>query len=72
MKSNRCKNRNDTASQSIDTKWDVCPGVTSLKILPKLKVFMSGTKHEPPDRIIFASMFNDITSWESSRYKQKV
>ena len=61
------KYRNDTAGQSIDIEWHVCPG-TSVQILHKPQVFMSETGHAPesfPDRIILASMFNDITNWKS-------
>ena len=62
MRSNSCKNTNDTASQSIDIESHVCLGDTSAQILQKFKSFMSETGHEResfPDRIIFAS--NDKT-----------
>ena len=68
MKSNSCQNRNDIAGQSIDIEWHVCAGDTSVQILQKPKAFMSETRHERdsfPERIILASMFFDITSWES-------
>ena len=41
-----------------------CLGGTSVQILHILQVFMSEAGHEPesfPDRIFFASMFNDIS-----------
>ena len=68
LESNSCKNRNDFAGQSIGMEWHVCLGDTSVQLLHKLKVFMLETGHEPesfPDRIIVASMFNDVTNWES-------
>ena len=69
-KSNSCKNISDIAGHSIEIDWHACLGDTSVQIWQKLKAVMSEAAHEPehfPDRIIFASMFNDITSWESQR-----
>ena len=70
MRRESCKNRRDTAGQSIDIEWHVCLGDTSVHMLQKLQVLMSGTGHEPesfPERIVFARMFTDITNWESSK-----
>ena len=48
-----------------------CVLVTRLcKQLQKLEAFMSETSYTPgsfPDGIIFASMFDDITNWESQK-----
>ena len=71
-KSNSCKNRHDTAVPSIEMY--VCPGDTSVQILQKLKIFTSEARREPElltNRIILASMFNDITSWESLAVQAK-
>ena len=72
--SDNCKNRNDTVGQSIDIEWHVCPGGTSVHILHKLQGFMLeiGHAHESfSERIIFASMFNEITNWESRKVQDK-
>ena len=69
MKNDSCKNRNDTAGKSIDIAWHVCLGDTSVQVVQHLQLFMSYTGHEPehfPNRIIFASIFNDITNWKMS------
>ena len=74
MKWKRCKNRNDFAGQSIENEWHVHFADTSVQILQKLKTFMSETRHEHElfsDRIIFASMFNDISSWENQGMQSK-
>ena len=75
MKSHNGTNRNDFAGQSIDIEWHVCPGDTSVQILHKLQEFMLETRHAPPesfpDRTIFASMFNDINSWEIQKVHNK-
>ena len=63
-----CKNRN--ASQSIHLEWHVCPGDTSVRKLQMLEPFMLETGHEPEcfqDKIIFASVFHDITNWEQTK-----
>ena len=75
MKSDSCKNRNDTAGQSIDIEWHVCRGDTSVQILHQQQEFMCETGHAPescPDRIIFASMFNDRINWESQKVQTNV
>ena len=64
------KNRNAIAGKSIDIEWHVFPSETSVQTVQKLRAFMSGTWRGPEiflDRIIFASMFNDITDWESRK-----
>ena len=74
MKSNSCKNRNDIAGHSIDLEWHVCLGDTSVHILRKLQEFISETGHEPNSflaKIIFASMFNEITRWDSLKVQNK-
>ena len=74
MKSNSCKNRNDSAGQSIDIEWHVCPGGTSVHILHEPQELMSETRHEPesfPDSFIFASTSNDITDWENRTVQGK-
>ena len=51
--------------QSKEIVGHVCPGDTPLQVQQSIRV---GTQHKPetfPDKIIFPSMFNDITSWES-------
>ena len=68
--SNSCKTENDIAGQQIDIGWDVCIGDTSVQILQHLKAFMTKTGNEHDsflDKIIFASMFNDCTNWESPK-----
>ena len=63
MKGDTRSNRNDIAGQSMDIERHVCPVNTSVPILHKLQEFMSEAGLAPesfPDRIIFASMFNDI------------
>ena len=75
MTSDPCKNRTDIAGQLIDTEWHVCLGETSVQILRRLQVFMSETGHTPqsfPDSIIFASMFNDISTGRVRRCKTHV
>ena len=71
MERNSCKNRNDMAGpSSIDVEWHVCHGDTFVHKLQKLTAFMSETGHQPEsflDRIIFASMFDDVTNWESRK-----
>ena len=45
-----------------------------MRIQGTLKAFMSDTWHEPeniPNRIIFASMFNDITNWERRKVQDE-
>ena len=67
MKSDNCQNRNDIAGQTIQIEWHVCLGDTS--------EFTSETGYAPvgfPDRIIFASMFNDITTTQVRRCKERV
>ena len=74
MKSDICKNRDNTAGRSIDIQWHVCLGDTSVQLLHELQEFMSETGQAPeslPDRIIFASMFIDITNWESQKVQNK-
>ena len=72
-KSDHWKNRNDIAGQSIDIEWNVCPGDTSVENCKRYK----GSRRRPgthltvPDRIIFASMFIDITNWESQKVQHK-
>ena len=64
MRSVKCNKRNDIAGQTIETDWHVCPGDTSVQMLHKVQEFMSETGHASesfPDRITYASMFNDIT-----------
>ena len=51
----------------------MCLCDTLVQVLHKLQAFMS-ERHELesfPDRIIFASMFNDITNWESQKVQSK-
>ena len=70
MKSDKCKNRSDTAGETINIEWHVCPGDTKVQIYNS---FME-TGHEPesfPDRIIFASMFNDMTDYGSKKVQGK-
>ena len=70
LKSDSRKNRKDITGQTIDIEWHVRPGDTSVQIQHMLQEFMFETDHEResfPDRIIFASMFNDITNWEKVR-----
>ena len=70
------KNRNHIARPSVEIEWHLCPGETSVHILPNIKALMSETRHKPAhflDRIIFASVFNDITSCErDEKCKQNV
>ena len=69
-----CKSKSDIAGQSIDIEWHVCLGDTTVQILQKLRVFKSETRHDPEnflDRIIFASMLNEITKWESRKVQDK-
>ena len=68
MKRNSCNNRHDIASRSIDIESHVFLGDTSVPKLQKLKVFKSKTH---PGRIIFASIFTDITIWESAKVRAK-
>ena len=66
VKSNNGKNRNDICKFVNDIEWHVCLGDMSGQIQQKLQGFMSEAGHEPesfPDRIIFASMLNNITNW---------
>ena len=54
----------------IQIEWHVCPADTSLQILHKVQDFMSETEHVPesfPNRIIFTSMFDDITDCVSKK-----
>ena len=72
MKSNTVIVRTETTllSPSVDIEWHA-----SVQILQKLKAFMSGTEQQPEssrDRIVFASMFDDITSWESPKVQAKM
>ena len=72
--SDNCENRNDIAGQSVDIELHVRAGDTSVQILQKLQGFMSETGHAPesfPDRIILASMFNDLTDKASQRVHNK-
>ena len=68
------KNRHDIAGQLMEIDWHVCLGDSSVQQLQKLQLFMSETGQAPwsfPDRIIFASMFNN-TNWEIRRCKPHV
>ena len=68
------KSDNDIAGQPIDIEWHVCLGDTSLQILQKLKNSRRrlGThRRDFQDRIIFASMYNDITNVESQKVQGK-
>ena len=74
MESDSCKNSNDIEGQSIYIEWHVFLGDTSVQTLKMLKVFMLGIGHEPesfPDRIKFASMFNNIANWKSPKEQTK-
>ena len=66
--------RRETALQVSRLTLNVtCPDDTSLQIIQKLNAFMSETGQQPEsfrDRIIFASMFNDNTCWESPKVQQ--
>ena len=65
---------NTYAGLSVDIGWHACPGDTSVQMLRRPQEFMSETGHEPeslPDKIIFASMLNDITNWESQKVQNK-
>ena len=67
MKSGNCTNRNDIAGPSIETGWHVCLGDTIVQILQRIKSFISENGHEPDnflDRLVFVSMFNDISNWK--------
>ena len=74
MEIDSCKNRNNTAGQTIPIEWHVCLGDTSLQILHKLQELMSVTGHAResfPDRIIFATTVNDITDYISKKVQGK-
>ena len=54
----------------MDLELHVCLGDTSGRLWQKLQAFMSETGHETEsfsDRIIFASIFNDMTNWETRK-----
>ena len=55
--------------EPVEFEWHIFPGVTTLQLCNKDQEFLSKMSMEPEDftgRIIFMSMFNDI-SW---RYKE--
>ena len=63
-----CINRSDTAGETINIEWHVCPRDTSLQIFQSYTNSCRRANTNPesfPDRIIFTSMFNDITDYES-------
>ena len=53
--------------EPVEFEWNVFPGFTTLQLCYSVQEFLSKTSEEPEEftrRIIFMSMFNDI-SWES-------
>ena len=61
MKSGHCKNRTDIASQFLVIEWRVCLVDTSVQKLQKLQE-LGQAPESFPDKIIVASMVNDITN----------
>ena len=59
--------------EPMEFEWNIYPGFTTLQLLYNVQEFMSKMSIEPEDftgRIIFLSMFNDI-SWGSKGKKQE-
>ena len=58
--------------EPMEFEWNIFPGFTTLQLCNKVQEFLSKMSEEPeefPGRIIFMSMFNDI-SWRSKDNKQ--
>ena len=59
--------------EPMEFEWNVFPGFTTLQFCNKVQEFLSNMSTEPEDftgRIIFMSMFNDI-SWGSKENERK-
>ena len=59
--------------EPMEFEWNIFPGFTTLQLCHKVQEFMSNMSDEPEEfkgRIIFMSMFNDI-SWRSKENKQE-
>ena len=59
--------------EPMEFEWNIFPGFTTLQLCYKVQEFLSKMSVEPEDftgRIIFMSMFNDI-SWRTKENKQE-
>ena len=59
--------------EPMELEWSIFPGFTTLQLCYKVQEFLSNMSVEPEDftgRIIFMSMFNDI-SWRSEDNEQE-
>ena len=59
--------------EPMEFEWNIFPGFTTLQLCHKVQEFLSKMSEEPEDstgRIIFMSMFNDI-SWRSKDNEQE-
>ena len=57
----------------MEFEWNIFPGFTTLQLSHKVQVFMSKMSDQPEElkgRVIFMSMFNDI-SWRSEDNEQE-
>ena len=63
-----------TDGEPMEFEWNIFPGFTTLQLCNKVQEFLSNMSTEPEDftgRIIFMSMFNDI-SWGSKENERMV
>ena len=63
--SSPCRTLETIDGEPMEFEWNIFPGFTTLQLCDKVQEFMSKMSEEPEDftgRIIFMSMFNDISS----------
>ena len=71
--SSECRALDKIDGEPMEFEWNIFPGFTTLQLCYKVQEFLSRMSVEPDDftgRIIFMSMFNDI-SWGSKDNEQE-
>ena len=71
--SSECRALDTIDGEPMEFEWNIFPGFTTLQLCYKVQEFLSNRSTEPEDftgRIIFMSMFNDI-SWGSKENERE-
>ena len=71
--SSQCRTLDTIDGEPMEFEWNIFPGFTTLQLCNQVQEFMSKLSDQPEEfkgRIIFMSMFNDI-SWGSQDNEQE-
>ena len=71
--SSQYKAQDTIDGESMEFEWNIFPGFTTLQLCCKVQEFLSKMSVEPQDftgRIIFMSMFNDISWWSEDNEQE--